>query len=154
MTDTSDMDKTNTMKRPAGQEKQPQQPKKPKTTVSVLGLFVKKHQPHCEDGGTTSSATRKRADNRPLEDAETARARQHPAYIEVKGIDGQFISNGLFADLLMKRPSKSMASTKPRPSLRKLMPSKKNSYRESMAWTSMENLSTYQVFRRKLNSAQ
>lgn len=87
MTYTSDMDKTNKMKRAAGQAKQPQQPKKSKTTVSVIGLFAKKHQPQCEDGGTTSSATRKRADNRPLEDAETARARHHPAYIEVKGID-------------------------------------------------------------------
>lgn len=58
---------------------------KPKTTISVAGLFAKKTQPQRENEDSTSSATCKHARTKSPEDDEIARIKQHPAYIQVKG---------------------------------------------------------------------
>ncbi|KAM0715262.1 hypothetical protein Q7P37_008760 [Cladosporium fusiforme] len=78
---TDDMNTTN--KRAAATAAQ-HHAKKPKTTVSVAGLFAKKRPSQNEHEDPPDSTTRKQAGHGSREDVETARAKQHPAYIEVK----------------------------------------------------------------------
>lgn len=83
ISETSDMGATN--KRPASDATQGHH-KKPKTTVSVAGLFAKKNCPQQENQNASSGANDKHAGDKPRKDSETARAKLHPAFIEVKGM--------------------------------------------------------------------
>lgn len=59
--------------------------KKSKTVISVAGLFAKKTSPKREDGLSEDAIARKTLRARGLDDLETAKAKRHPAFLEVKG---------------------------------------------------------------------
>jgi hypothetical protein len=71
-----------TSKRPADEALQPQQyAKKPKKTISVAGLFAKKPRAEHDQIASTDGITRKQLT---AEDILTAKAKRHPAYLDVK----------------------------------------------------------------------
>jgi len=71
-----------TTKRAADEAPQPQQrAKKPKTTISVAGLFAKKPRAEHEHVASTDGITRKQLT---AEEILIAKAKRHPAYLDVK----------------------------------------------------------------------
>jgi len=71
-----------TKKRPAG-EAPKHHTKKPKTSISVAGLFAKKPRTVREGLQSPDGTSRK---SRSAEDDLTAKAKRHPIYTDVKGM--------------------------------------------------------------------
>ena len=78
-------DKMIPQKRAAAAPDKEHEAKKPKTVISVAGLFAKKTRPEHENGLPEDANTRKALRAKGLDDLETARAKRHPAFLEVKG---------------------------------------------------------------------
>lgn len=60
--------------------------KKPKKSVSVAGLFAKRPRTQQLQPGAGIDTGQKRHSTNPSEDVETARAKLHPVYLQVKGM--------------------------------------------------------------------
>lgn len=75
-------------KRTASEAPQPQQhAKKPKTTISVAGLFAKKPRVDRDQVVSTDGITRKQLT---ADEILTAKAKRHPAYLDVKRTQRHF----------------------------------------------------------------
>lgn len=72
-----------TTKKRAADEAPKHHTKKPKTSISVAGLFAKKPRAARENPKSTDGTPRK---SRSVEDETTAKAKRHPIYTDVKGM--------------------------------------------------------------------